>query len=494
MTPFNQTHNRPRRWALAVVAAGAAAALAAPAAQAAKPTFQMPVPCGQTWKATTYEKHWNGDQDAIDLAQRDGDGMNLSEGEPALASAAGVVENAYTSNEEHRVLLDHGGGWKTHYVHLEQVPPLSIGQKVSEGEQIGRISNSGEGDVAMHLHYNQEKHPAANPNRPAEPVEFNGSPIDTNAANTDDWGDWPGGEELTSLNCPGNSFLQFKQDGKLHQLEYKSGTGQVSIDRFKSDAKGLTHRWSGEWSQGWTHLVPFTKDGEPRFFAYKSSSGKVSFNKINANGQGNSSVSQGTWGKGWTHFMPFEKGGNSYYVAYNSLYGHANLDRINSAGKGGNTIWQGSWGKSWTHLEPFDLDGVQYFLAYQASTGAMEIDKVTGSGNSISINEDSASTWTKGWSHIVPIGHHGDVHLLLYRASTGEAKFAKVRPGGEGVDTLATESWGKPWTAFSPFTKGGEGHFLTYKAGTGQVIVEKLAYHGNGSTTIWSDWWTLGWA
>jgi Peptidase family M23 len=487
---MNSTSSRCQRPSLRgpLLAGVAALLLVAPGAVDAagpRPLFQMPVPCGQKWEASTYEGHWNGDQDAIDLAQREDDGTNISEGEPALASADGTVADAYTSNGEHRVLLDHGGGWTTHYVHLESVPPLADGQFVAAGEQIGRISNSGA--ESMHLHYNQEAD--------GEPVavKFNGQAIQTNAENEETWGTYGDGEELTSLNCPGNSFMQFNQDGRRHQLEYKPGSGQVSIDRFKADGAGLEHRWSGEWSQGWTHFVPFSHDDEARFFVYKSSSGKVSFNKVNADGQGNQTLSQGTWGKGWTHFMPFSKSGSNYYIAYSSLYGGANLDRITAAGTGGATIWQGNWGKGWTHLAPFDLDGVQYFLAYHGGTGAVEIDKVTGSGNSLSINEDWASTWSKGWTHIVPIGHNGDVHLLLYKAGSGKATYAKVKAGGEGVETLGSESWSKPWTAFSPFTLDGKGHFIAYKAGSGQVVVDRLSASGADSSGIWSDLWTLGW-
>ena len=490
MTFTSPRIDRRRRWALCLASLGTGLLLAAPGAEAdgPRPLFQMPVPCGQVWEASTYEKHWNKNQNAIDLAQREEDGTNISEGEPALASADGTVKDAYTSNGEHRVLLDHGGGWTTHYVHLESVPPLAKGQFVAQGEQIGRISNSGNGEVAMHLHYNQEL------NGDPVAVEFNGAAISTNKENTSTWGTWGDGERLTSLNCPDNSFMQFSQDGKRHQLEYKPGTGKVSIDRFKPNGAGLDHRWSGTWSQGWTHLVPFDHGGEARFFAYKSSSGKVSFNKIKANGQGNQNLSSGTWGKGWTHFMPFSKSGNNYYIAYNSLYGHANLDRITAAGTGGATIWQGDWGKGWTHLAPFDLDGVQYFLAYHGGTGAVEIDKVTGSGNSLSINEDWATTWSKGWTHIVPITHNGSVYLLRYKAGSGVASFGRIVAGGEGVDVLATESWSKPWTAISPFTLDGKGHFLVYKAGTGQVIVDRLDADGAGSVSIWSDWWSLGWA
>jgi hypothetical protein len=102
------THRARLAWRSALALAGAAAAFLAasadPRAAGSPPLFRMPVPCGQAWEASTYAAHWNGDPDAIDLAQRDGERKNISEGEPALAAAAGTVLEAYTSaNGEHRV-------------------------------------------------------------------------------------------------------------------------------------------------------------------------------------------------------------------------------------------------------------------------------------------------------------------------------------------------------------------------------------------------------
>src|SRR5262245_54304299 len=173
-----------------------------PHAAGPQPLFRMPVPCGQTWDASTYAAHWNGDPDAIDLAQRDPDGNNISEGEPALAAAPGTVLKLFTTSKgEHRVYLDHGGGWRTDYIHLESVPPLTVGEHVAQGQMVGRISNSGAD--AMHLHYNQ----IADGN--AVRVSFDGKLIDTYAGNLDSYDTWgtDDAEKLTSTNCPGDSFL-----------------------------------------------------------------------------------------------------------------------------------------------------------------------------------------------------------------------------------------------------------------------------------------------
>ena len=141
--------------------------LAAPAAEAAgpRPFFQMPFACGQTWEASTYDGHWP-DQDSIDLGEWDPQDANMSQGEPVLASADGTVLDVFTDGGgDNRVYLDHGDGWVTHYIHLEQVPPLTKGQHVAQGEQIGRVGNSG--TEAYHLHYT----PAGRRQRRADRVQ-----------------------------------------------------------------------------------------------------------------------------------------------------------------------------------------------------------------------------------------------------------------------------------------------------------------------------------
>jgi len=148
----------------------------------------MPVACGQTWEASTYNGHWPN-QNSIDLGEWSANDTNIGQGEPVLASAAGTVLDVFTDLPagDIRVYLDHGGGWVTHYIHLESVPPLVIGQHVAQGEQIGRVGNTG--TVEYHLHYTQ----LADGN--AVRSEFNGQLIDTGVGNLSPWGN---GEKLTS--------------------------------------------------------------------------------------------------------------------------------------------------------------------------------------------------------------------------------------------------------------------------------------------------------
>ena len=463
-----------------------AALLASPAyAAGPRPFFQMPVACGQTWEASTYDGHWP-DQDSIDLGEWTAADTNMGQGEPVLASADGEVLDVFTNTSgDIRVYLDHGGGWVTHYIHLEQVPPLTPGQKVAQGEQIGRVGKSGTEEY--HLHFTQLA------DGQAVRIAFNGTLINTHAGNLNSYNTWGNGEKLTSANCPMNSFLNVDQTSR-YELLYKPGTGASQIVALDSSGNGATSVWSSAWNKGWTHFTPFRISGKPYYFAYKSATGQVAFDRVNAGGLGVTELGAGTWSKGWTHFMPFALGGQPYYVAYKTTNGGANVDRINSTGSGSTTIWSGSWGKGWTHLAPFVMGGVQYFLAYQGGTGAVEIDKITGSGNFVTITEVWSSTWGKGWSHIVPIYHNGTTHLLKYRSTTGTVALEIVNAGGVGTSFLGSASWTKSWTAFSPYSINGVGHVLIYKVGTGDAKVLKLNSSGSATTTVWSSIWTKGWS
>jgi hypothetical protein len=479
--------------ALLVSALIAVMLLGSSAAQSAgpRPLNQLPLPCGQTWEASTYTKtakhggHWP-DEDSLDLGQWDSSDTNVSEGEPVLASADGTVLKLLTkSNGSNHLYLDHGGGWLSYYVHLEKLPPLTVGQRVAQGEQIGRVGKTG--TKQFHLHYTQVEDGSA------VRAAFNEALVNTHAGNPASYETWGNGEKLTSANCSSNTFLQVELSGR-YQLIYKPGTGAVKIMRLASDGKGASAVWSSTWSRRWTHFTPFAIGSTSYYFAYKSSTGEVDFDRANTGGVGVKTVGEGTWSKGLTHFLPFALGGKPYFVAYDSLHGGASVNRINSAGNGASIVGSSNWGKGWTHFTPFVQDGVQYFLAYQGGTGAVEINRVTGSGNSVTVTEVWTGKWTTGWSHLVALSHGGSVSLLGYKATTGRATFMRVSAGGKGVQILASSSWSKGWTAFSPFALGDTGHVLTYKVTTGTVAVLKLNQSGSGMSTIWKGSWTTGWA
>ena len=473
---------------LASVALAATTALAASsAAEAAgpRPNFQMPFTCGQEIMATTYSNH-GPDPDSIDMWHLDADKNNISQGEPVLASADGVVTNvSKNGKEEFQVFLDHGNGWTTQHKHLESLPPLTVGQAVAQGEQIGRLGNTGIQPIQFHLHYTQLQ------DGTAVRIQFNGSLIDTHQGNPDVFGAWltKSGELMTSNNCPGRAFTPFQQNG-THLYAYEAARGAAGIASINPGGLGVTNPWgSTSGDRQWTHFAGFAVAGGQRFISYASATGKVQFNSISTSGP--AKLSSGTWGKGWTHLTPFTLGSQPYYIAYNSLTGNRNIDRINAAGNGSATVLGGSWTQGWTQLVPFKLAGVQHVLLYKGGSGEVRIIKITGSGDNVAIANVWSSTWTTGWTHIVPMTHNGAVHLLRYKQATGLASFERIDAAGQGIQTLGAEYWATDWSTMSPFSISSQGHVLVYRT-TGLAKVLKLNAAGSDMSVIHTQGWTTG--
>ena len=132
---------------LGVVATTAGVATPAQAA-GPRPNFQMPFPCGETWQLATYYGHDDYD---IDMTYTGGG----SSGRAILASYDGSVAFAgWGSGGGWYVIIDHGGGWRTFYLHMIESPMVSAGQWVSIGQQIGRVGSTGN-STGPHLHYEQ---------------------------------------------------------------------------------------------------------------------------------------------------------------------------------------------------------------------------------------------------------------------------------------------------------------------------------------------------
>ncbi|MEH0934710.1 M23 family metallopeptidase [Micromonospora psammae] len=131
-----------------------------------RPLFQLPVPCGETWRLSTYPGHDDYD---VDLFPTTGEAW----GRPVLASYAGTVTEAGINGSlggrtpddpdgprgrggGHWVKIDHGGRWETQYLHLLEPPLVRVGQRVAQGEQLGRVGSTGNSG-APHLHYEQRR-------------------------------------------------------------------------------------------------------------------------------------------------------------------------------------------------------------------------------------------------------------------------------------------------------------------------------------------------
>lgn len=82
-------------------------------------------------------------------------GYGSSAGIPVVASASGTVVTAYSGwrGYGHTVVIDHGNGIKTRYAHMYPGSiTVRVGQKVYQGQQIGRIGSTGN-STGPHLHF-----------------------------------------------------------------------------------------------------------------------------------------------------------------------------------------------------------------------------------------------------------------------------------------------------------------------------------------------------
>lgn len=160
MTTTIHTPRRRRGQHLArgvLAGAGTAAVFAAlltagagPAA-AADPEYRIPFGCGEKWEANTREGH--NPANSIDFRRGP-----AGEGQPVTASADGTVTEVKDQGAEHygkSIVIDHGGGGSTRYAHLS-VQSVQEGQKVTSGQEIGKVGNTGNSQGA-HLHYEQIK-------------------------------------------------------------------------------------------------------------------------------------------------------------------------------------------------------------------------------------------------------------------------------------------------------------------------------------------------
>ncbi|MCK2240512.1 MULTISPECIES: M23 family metallopeptidase [unclassified Crossiella] len=186
-----------------VVAAGvglllatATAVVLAPAAQAAgpRPSFQLPFPCGQAW---------NGDNDnssahrAYEIDFNRGSSAGADKGDTVTAAAAGkIITSAHQGSANgygNLVVIDHGGGWRTYYAHLD-VRSVGAGAQVSRGQKIGTVGNTSKpgNNISPHLHYEVRTTDTSYPGN-IQPAYFNGARFG-----------YPN-QTLTSRNCGGSS-------------------------------------------------------------------------------------------------------------------------------------------------------------------------------------------------------------------------------------------------------------------------------------------------
>jgi hypothetical protein len=200
-------------------------------ALAATPDFQLPFPCGDVWRGSTYGGHgWATDWDDPATAENDN--------RLVLNSAAGDVINASRWDLNGELVIDHGDGWITVYAHLDNSLPPPSGF-LPGGALLGRIDPTPNDDYVepngyAHLHYEQ-KH-----NGVGQQVRFDGSlySYQYNVGNT-------GPHVESNNNCGGvpssaffDDILMVRQDGTGMKVFRLRGNGLAAHDFSVNSADG----------------------------------------------------------------------------------------------------------------------------------------------------------------------------------------------------------------------------------------------------------------
>lgn len=140
----------------------ALALIGVPAISFAAPAFQLPFPCNQVWEGQTRTSH--SPQLSVDFNRTNDDG------DVVAATAGGTIKsitNLGNTSYGLYMVIDHGGGWTSLYAHLSGTK-VSVGQRVSQGQTIAYVGNSG-GSTGAHLHFEQRL------NNSTQYAVFNGS-------------------------------------------------------------------------------------------------------------------------------------------------------------------------------------------------------------------------------------------------------------------------------------------------------------------------------
>jgi murein DD-endopeptidase MepM/ murein hydrolase activator NlpD len=225
---------------LLVLGSAVAVVVSAGAVQAAgpRPSFQLPVSCGEIWRLATYVGH--GDNE-IDLTPTAGSAW----GRPILASFGGTVVasgisgtlgDRTPSNPQgpqgtgggYYVKLDHGGGWRTLYLHMLEFPMVQVGQSVAQGRQLGKVGSTGNSS-GPHLHYEQQADGAK--------IEswFNGVPSEITHDNASY------AVQRTSLNCSDVSHRLRRPDGSWTVFGSLGLSAVSTVVSAAGDSSGTTH-------------------------------------------------------------------------------------------------------------------------------------------------------------------------------------------------------------------------------------------------------------
>ncbi|GAB3669436.1 hypothetical protein GCM10027589_36950 [Actinocorallia lasiicapitis] len=469
---------------------------------AAGPAFELPVPCGQRWTTSTHSEHKS--QYMVDMISVSG----TTQGTPALASEGGrVTVSQFDGEAGNFIVIDHGGGWQTRYLHLDR-RDVAVGNDVQRGRQIGLVGNTGSWTSGAHLHYEQKL------NGVVVQATFNGHLVPVR---------WDYNQHFeTSANC-GNTPAPVRRpyaSGRV--VSGRSADGRLEV--FAAAASGVHHAWQTAPNGGWSAWENLGGPQNAQLAIVPNADGRLELFALS-----NSTLDhiwQTAPNAGWSNWQNFGTGGHRI-AAGNNADGRIEVFASNSSGvfhrwQTSPTAWSGWTGTNGPansrlametapdgRLEVFALSDATFGHLFQTAPsggwGAWE-DFGTG-GQEVTVNHNtdgrlevfasnstgvfhrwqtSPTAWS-GW-----VGTNGPANSKLSSARTPDGRVevfamsnqtaAHIWQTGQNQAFSAWETFGGPGTSVTA-TNNADGRIDVF--GTNSTGV----YHRwQTSLTAWSNW------
>jgi hypothetical protein len=116
-------------------------------------------------------------------------------------------------------------------------------------------------------------------------------------------------------------------DNAPHALLYNSANGAVKIIHLLG-TQGWAKVWASTWTTGWTALAPFDRGSQQRLVAYKAASGQMKALRVFTEGSGAAIMTVGNWSSGYSSVVPVRLVGTWYDIAYDKDTGDARIVQI----------------------------------------------------------------------------------------------------------------------------------------------------------------------
>ena len=295
-----------------------------------------------------------------------------------------------------------------------------------------------------------------------------------------------------------SSIVPLQMGDIAHYLAYKTGNGEVAIDRMRPDGQDVDTLWKDTWTTGWSAFVPFTRNGTQYYLAYKVKTGRVVIDRVRPDGQGVDNAWEDIWTTGWTSLVPFTLRGEPHYLAYKVDTGDVSVDRIRPDASGIDTIWSGKWTRGWTGFAilPMSANPLLFSIKSVVPTNpllATFLSMMPFGPKPVSqlaldeIHPDGQITplWNRtdkpGWSSVMQFeAPYGAGPVMLYNISTGVLKVLEVTHVNLAsgpltqVKTAYREQWTTGWTSIETLQAYGRPWYLTYKRAKRTVTINHL--------------------